>query len=396
MSELTARLAIYGAVDRAVADGVVDIDQVVRYLPTYAPAATPESSAAGWYQQLRALAGAGGPVADLGELDLPTALGELARRELHSPLDAEHRLRALFLARVVLFRGDDRSEELLLDALAPVVGFLSDGTARSGADQDGEADGRARVQERVRSLLELIDEVAGSNDGDGYVVMAIAAADHDLIDDVIARIARVPCREATTRFAVPGGTDVDLAARLTATVQQWVPAATIGDLRLVFHPGNWPACLPTFWGAMDPIQPFPPGGLDPTTDPGTERFLYREHVGDQAKSSEWFSPVLEFWYDELWPPFAARTQVNGFSIHYGLPADLPPGVVQDERILLDDGHLSLRVTDLSTDPMEVEVTMLKDLALTPPMPSAGLAVFACAAGWVDHAKALVSGCFAVP
>ena len=38
----------------------------------------------------------------------------------------------------------------------------------------------------------------------------------------------------------------------------------------------------------------------------------------------------------------------------------------------------------------------KVLAMRPPLPSAGVAIFACASGWADQTKALVTGCLLNP
>ena len=399
MSELTARLAIYGSIDAAVVEQTVDLDRVIRYLPTYESSeVTSLRGAAGWYEDLRTLGGADESSAPFDDADLAAALEQLGDTPLTGPLDAEHRLRALFLARRIFDRWDDGTEELLLSALRPVVEFSFDGGTASGADELGRAERSSEdPTELARELLALMDEAEPTDVDDGYPPMAGKAARRSLCAAIVAELARVPCTESTRRFTLPGGTDVDVAAVVTSEVKMEVAKATVEQLRLRFHPGNWPNCLPLFWKKMDPIEPFPPGGvLSPTTDPGTAKFFYREHVGDQVNKSEWFSPVLEFWYDALTGQFPNPPDVNGFSIHYGLPATLPPGVDQDERILLDDGDLTVVVTDLKADPMEVHVLMLKELAMRPPLPSAGLAIFACASGWLDQAKALVAGCFSAP
>ena len=394
MSELTARLAIYGAIDVAVLDERLPAEEAARYLPPYG-SIVPEAGghdllegavrsgpATGWYAAL------GDVVADTdGEsgwvqpeaLDPGSAIVEMASLPLEDPIVAEHRLRALFLARRLLPEEIVDSDDAFVSALEGVV------TADVGPPiEDPSA--------AARTIAEMMADVEQFPAGDGYVRLAAMAQAEGTLSAPVAEIAATACAEATAWFTVPGTTDDDLAAVVTSTINVTTDACSVADLRLRFHPGRWPHCLPSFWGAMDPLAPPAPHLPSPTVDPGDQLFVYREHVGDQANGSQWFSPVLEFWYDEIEGGPAGNRVVDGFALHYGMATTLPPGVAQDQRILLDDGEMTVRRSNVANGTMGVAATTYKKLAMRQPLPSAGLAIFACVSGWADQAKALVTGC----
>jgi hypothetical protein len=242
----------------------------------------------------------------------------------------------------------------------------------------------------------MMDDGDRFPDRAGYVALAAEAHATGLVSALTAALAAATCEEATARFEVPGTDDIDVAAVVTARVQVSVALCPVSDLRLRFHPGRWPACLPTFWGAMDPLAPPEPNAPSPTVDPGTSTFVYREHVGDQQNNSQWFHPVLEFCFEDLWGGPATNRAVDGFAIHYGMANPLPAGEAQDPRILVDDGEMTVRRTNVANGTMTVVATTYKMLAMGSALPSAGLAIFACASGWADQAKALVTGCLLNP
>lgn len=387
MSELTARLAIYGSIDRAVLDGSLSPDDAAVHLPPYGAGSVDGASAAGWYDALsELLAGStDGPTSvPLPPPDPAPAIDELAERSLEHPIDAEHRLRALFLADRLLEDLDTSPGSSFVTAIQAVVVF--------GADQEDVAD----PEGAALRLIEMIDDHDRFPGGAGYAALAAEAHEAGLVSSTTAALAAVACDEATARFEVPGTGALGVAAVVTSRVVVAADDGPVSDLRLRFHPGRWPACMPTFWAAMDPLAPPPPDAPSPTVDPGTSLFVYREHVGDQSSASQWFNPVLEFWYDELTVGPPTDRVVDGFAIHYGMARTLPAGETQDTRILVDDGELTVRRSNVANGSMTVTATTYKKLAMQGPLPSAGLAIFACVSGWADHAKALVTGCLINP
>lgn len=385
MSELTARLAIYGSIDRAVVDGRLPIGAAATYLRPYGGGPVEAGSAAGWYDALSELVlGSTDEPTLVSPVDLSVAIAELAERPPDHPIDAEHRLRALFLAGRLLPELDTSPGSDFAAALQRVVMF--------GPDQEGVAD----PQDAAFRLTEMMADGERFPGGAGYVDLAAAAGSMGLVSTMTAALAAVTCDEGTVWFRVPGTSDDDVAAVVTSRITVAVAECSVSELRRRFHPGGWPVCLPTFWGAMDPLAPPPPNAPSPTVDPGTSRFVYREHVGDQRNNSQWFHPVLEFWYEELMVGPPTARVVNGFAIHYGLARTLPAGAAQDPHILVDDGEMTVRRSNVANGSMTVSATTYKKLAMLEPLPSAGLAIFACASGWADQAKALVTGCLLAP
>jgi len=398
VSELTARLAIYGSIDRAVVDRRLSVDAVARYIAPYGVLAADTSGddvrrrptrggvATGWYGDLyEMLSGEveGSTLVAPAALDLSAVMAELAELPLEHPIDAEHRLASLFLARQLLAAVDTFDDAGFVASLQRVVEF----------DVGAQIDDPSAA---ASSLADLMAETGRFSDRDGYAEMAATAQSMTLLSTTTAALAATPCDEATAWFRVPGTDDDDVAAVVKSKVTTTVPECSVNDLRLRFHPGRWPACLPSFWGSMDPLAPPPPDAPSPTKDPGGALFVYREHVGDQVNHSEWFSPVLEFWYDEVEGGPAANRVIDGFAIHYGMASALPAGSVQDPRILVDDGELTVRRSNVAKGSMTVTATTYKKLAMRQPLPSAGLAIFACVSGWADQAKALITGCLLNP
>jgi hypothetical protein len=387
VSELTARLAIYGAIDRAVVAGDLAVQDAAVHVEPYGIEAIGSASAVGWYQALADLLGTAetdSELTTLAEPDHVAATAQLAENPPENAIDAEHRLRALFLARRLLTDPDAEADAAYLSALQHVVEFGRE----PGSVEDPEG--------ATRRLVEMMDDRERFPDRAGYVALAAQAHADGLLSATTAALAAATCDESTAWFEVPGTGDVDVAAVVTSRVEVSAPDSPVSDLRLRFHPGRWPACLPTFWGAMDPLAPPPPNSPSPKNDPGSATFVYREHVGDQQNNSEWFHPVLEFWFEELWGGPATNRVVNGFAIHYGMANPLPAGQAQDPRILVDDGEMTVRRTNVANGTMTVVATTYKMLAMGSALPSAGLAIFACASGWADQAKALVTGCLLNP
>lgn len=394
MSELTARLAIYGSIDRAVVEERVSVSEVARYLPPYSASALGSvESAAGWYTALAEVVAiaAEAPDAPNGSTLVPpdavdpdAAINQMAEFPPLSEIEAEHRFRALFLTCRLLPDVDTSSSSAFAAALRRVVSF--------GGGQDEVIDPEAAPR-----LFELMRDTSRYPDGASYTALAAEGHAMGFLSATTAALAAATCDESTSPFKVPGTGDTDVASVVTSRVAVSAADCSVGDLRLRFHPGRWPACLPSFWGAMDPLAPPPPKAPSPNVDPGTALFVYREHVGDQINKSQWFSPVLEFWYSDLSTGPATNRTVNGFAIHYRLARTLPPGAAQDPNILVDDGEMTVRRSaTAASGSMTVTATTYKKLAMAPPLPSAGLAIFACASGWADQAKALATGCLLNP
>ncbi len=387
MSELTARLAIYGSIDDAVTEGRLSVSDAARYLRPYAAGPTDAVAAAGWYTAMIEVIGSGGGSTSLvlPPADPDAAIAELAERSLEHPIDAEHRLRALFLAARLLDEVDTSPDSHFVSAVRAVVEF--------GRGPDEE------IEDTAGAALRLTQLLVGESDqhpvDTTYVAMAVRAQQEHVVSAMTAELASATCDEGTTWYDVPGTTDVDVAAVVTSRVVVSVAERSVSDLRLRFHPGRWPDCLPTFWGAMVPLAP-PWPKPSPSVDPGTSLFICREQVGDQSNRSQWFNPVLEFWYDELTAGPPDARVVDGFAIHYGMARSLPPGEAQDPHILVDDGEMSVRRSNVAGGSMTVTARTYKKLAMRPPLPSAGLAIFACASGWADQAKALITGCLVAP
>ncbi len=411
MSELTARLAIYGAIDRAVVDGRLSVDDVAVHLPPYRPRSAAIAGAAGWYEEMTRLVGVGPDGSPLEPVDPNDAVAELARLPLEHPIDAEHRLRVLFLTGQLLAEEVDTSPDSdFVGALQSVVEF--------GRDPDEVVEGASAARELADMLaqgdLDVQSDVADDDGGGsggggsggggapgvgagavGYVQVAAVAGQRSLVSATTASLAAAVCDEGTAWYQALGSGDVDVAAVVTSKVTVVAPACSVEDLRMRFHPGRWPACLPTFWGGMVPLAPtsrMP----SPKDDPEDTLFVYREQVGDQTNNSQWFSPVLEFWYEQLSSGPPSERDVDGFAIHYGMARELPKGQAQDPNILVDDGEMAIRCSEPVNGTMTVTASTYKKLAMHPPLPSAGLAIFACASGWAGHAKALVTGCLLNP
>jgi len=396
MSELTARLAIYGSIDRAVVEGRLSNDLAAIYLAPYGPGSiSSAATATGWYAGLVEIISSSSDrseetdrssrstLAPPDTVDPLDAIAEMAERPPEHPIEVEHRLRALFLTRRLLPEVDTSGSSAFIAALRGVVRF--------GDGQENVSD-----LEGAMHLSEMMGDVRRFPDGAGYAQLAVESHAMNLLSATTAALAGVTCKEGTALFKVPNTGDSDVAAVITSQVVVSAADCPVKDLRLRFHPGRWPACLPSFWEAMDPLAPPPPKSPSPAIDPGTSVFVYREHVGDQASKSPWFNPVLEFWYSDLMAGPATARAVNGFAIHYGMAKTLPAGAAQDPHILVDDGEMTVRRSNASNGSMTVTATTYKELAMGPPLPSAGLAIFACASGWGDHAKALVTGCLLNP
>lgn len=403
MSELTARLALYGSIDRAVADGALTAERAADYLAPYG--ADPDGSAVGWYEALAEVvrAGAEPDASVLAPADPAAAVSELADLRLVDPIDAEHRLRALFLARRLL-PADLVPDSTFLAAIGHVVttdDVMNEMMTAETEEEETEEERPGRTDgpdpsAAAQLLARMIDDLDRFPGGEGYITMARTAADAGLISATTAQLAAATCDEGTTWFRVPGTEDLDVAAVVTSQVTVPSPAHTVAELRLRFHPGRWPKCLPSFWGAMDALDPPPPNGPSPAVDPLDERFVYREHVGDQKHASTWFTPVLEFRYDPVEGGPADDRSVIGFAIRYGMADPLPSGAVQDDRILIDDGELAVTRAVRPDGTTTISARAHKVLAMRPPLPSAGVAIFACASGWADQTKALVTGCLLNP
>jgi hypothetical protein len=398
VSELTARLAIYGAIDRAVVDGRLPVDDVAVHLPPYRPRSAAIAGAAGWYEHMASIVGVGPDGSSLELVDAGAAVASLAETSIEHPIDAEHRLRVLFLAGRLL------SDELDTSPDSDFVRVMQS-VAQFGRDPDEVGDWDAVARDLTSMVVGDLDEQSDDDGGSaggavggggaGYLDLAATAGQRNLVSTTTASLAATVCDEGTAWYQVPGTADADVAAVVTSRVTVVAAECSVDDLRKRFHPGRWPACLPTFWGGMVPLAPssrMP----SPKDDPEASLFVYREQVGDQTNGSQWFSPVLEFWYEQLFAGPPPRTQPEGFAIHYGMARELPKGQAQDPNILVDDGEMAIRRSATANGSMAVSAFTYKKLAMRPPLPAAGLAIFACASGWAGHAKALVTGCLLNP
>ncbi len=376
MSELSARLGLYAAIDRAAAedDGClrragqvialyrrdVDADGVRR-------PANPDGTA-GWAAHLDALL----PMVEIP--DLNQALAQLADLAGVSQLDQARRLKAVWAAARVLpevRNAGNRSSAAGL--LRPLVQ-----TAR-GADSSVEG-----------GLEDLTQEVLDSDrftTADPWSELTRVAVDRVLISAQVAELANVGCDDWVTLVPVASATGdtIDPAARIVSTITNFdLGAVTVATVKESVDPLNWPRCLPSFWCAMKPIAA--PASAGPV------RFV-REVVGDCPRA--WFDPCLRY---------VAKESPGEYVLQYDLagPGDLSllssvgvPPLVQDPRVEVDCGLIKISHRPRPVGPpghLEADITISKTIRFAEPLPTGAMALFACISGWADMTRGMMAGC----
>lgn len=364
MSELTARLALYGAIDQAIVEsddpGMRERASVV--LPAYRNPRTP-----GWYDQMRGLIGN-------GALDDPnpfSALEQLAETSFESEsassagpvltpdaaVLAAHRVLAVWAMNSILQPDGKPGPEAISRALAPISAI--------GAHATPDAPPIGQILER--RLEELANEPETAERFLDFL------AEQGVVDKMVMSCARVLAQTRSRLVDVEVEPDSRVnAAFITSSVRVTGfsdPVATLG----VLHPSRWPACLPTFWCSMD-------GSVDENSTDAAHHYV--EAVG--SCPSPWFTPCIRFTLqssaDEatlgysLWDPETGSDAVN-------------PGTIQDDRVVVDEG-----VVEATRAEGGLDVVFTKTIAFALPFSTESVALFVGISGWADHTASLVAGC----
>lgn len=360
MSEVTARLAVYGAIDRAVEENPDLRASASRLLAPYGLSDDGfETDVVGWYDRLSSMFG-------FPALDVETAVAEWSQTTPANPLDAADRLYALYA--LANLRPDDPliGVEQIADAVSTVV---------EGDDPDLVA---ANAAQLAQLLAPSDDESPGLADGDNDDISPPAfgeivsdARANGLISTEVSIYSNVPCKIEFREIMV-GATPVKAGRFVT---QMWVPARgrSLAALDGYLDPAKWAKCYPSFWCAMDEINPV-------STKSSTRSF--KEVVG--ACPDPWFEVRLTF--DELPATTAER------SMYYDLCAGYQPkAIAQHPAIVHDSGTIVASFEDRGAGAgLELGVATEKVLAFD--TDDAGLFLLACAAGYGQNAQQVVYMC----
>lgn len=384
MSELTSRLALYGAIDEALVAG--DDPGFRELVATVLPAYT-DPSTVGWYDQFRSIIGEnefGEPA--LGPPDIEVALAELSNTEPPTAVDAAQRVVALWAVDSTI---GQRQRDSLVAALRPAVAYSDDQPdATTGTPLADHADRIEQIEQNLVAVLELFGR--HRTNGSLRELADTLATEQIFSRSVTAALGViVNVRGATISIDLPSkagrgpGDSQAVASQILTTVKISGFTGSIDDLKQKMNPRRWPQCLPTFWCSMDST-------VDALPNDDVEYFI--ERVGDCPTS--WFHPCLKFaGQDKL----DTAGKVIGFDLLYGLwdpasPAEVGAVVantVQDDRLLVDDGVIKALV-----GAGVLTVTFSKVICFRDPLPSASIALLVGATGWANQAAAMVTGCLA--
>lgn len=375
MGELTARMALYGAIDHEVMADPKLLERVSEVFPAYR-----DDSVAGWYDTFSALVGTGadGEPRLPPEPDVGSALKELGALAVKSHLSAAHRLIALWAVAASIDISVDA--ENFRDALRPVVVL--------GDEEEDVAvlDDPAVIDERVAELAHSFREFPAR---ERFSDLLALAGERQLLSASVAIVAEtiVGIESGTTYITVPAGnrsspdeTTRAVATEIITTVEKRGVTRPISEIKDAMRPTLWPDCLGSFWCAMTSVDADPDDGVD----------YFVEEVGECPDI--WFHPCLKFAVQDIED---AQGTVVGFDIFYGLqrPEDpagaVLPGIVQDRNILADDGMINAVLAG-----EVLTVTFTKVIAFAAPLPSAAIALVVEATGWADQTAAMVQGCLA--
>lgn len=354
MSELTAQLALFGAIDTALVRDVVAIDAAAELIGAYRL-----EGPVGWYPTFVEIFGVEVPGQD--PTIEPSDLGRAALAELaETPLDERPEIAAVHGARRLR----------ALHAYARLVGV------------DGARDEFLGAVSRLGE----IGEPTGRDDGALAELLVVASSTEMLLGRVEAtgrldrRViagAAVPCAEELRLVEVPdhrdpiGAACITLRAEVPGTFS--IEPATVETLRHAVHPSQWPQRLPWFWRDMVRRggRRLPAGEFD---DIG-EVFSYEEFMGDFRPPShaDWYHPTLTF---------TTSGSPDGFELFY----DLDRPLNTEPKVLHDAGFLRIAVL---CD--RVTATMVKEVVLDPLLPSAAAAIITCASGATDLLRAMATG-----
>lgn len=417
MSEVTARLALYGAIDRIIVESGDDAmrQRAAIVFPEYGDPETP-----GWYESMREIVGPH----KLPVLDLDVALDELSSIEIMSDAPgaavvAAHRLLVLWAAHAILQPVGETARRLVA-ALEPIRtlepppvgglargGMLSTGLAggflvapsapasdqfgiwgdpfdRSGSDTDDGGGGGDTESPRggpgsfpisgpvgFRDLLESLDVL----EFDAFVESVERA---DLASSVVAGCANVLSDTRSDVWAIKRGGQTIHAAAITSDVRVQGYRRSLRDLKLL-KPSNWPTCLPSFWCGMD-------GSVD--NDPHDGVDYYIERVGECP--TEWFDPCLAFklaFKNDPKSPQAEAMLTYRLWDPTGPAGPVVAGTPQDDRLTIDEGTIKV-----ARDGEAIDVYFSKAIAFREPLPTPAVALFVKGSGWADQTASLVAGC----
>ncbi len=362
MSELSARLKVYGALDTAVQQNSDLLEAAAAAIPAYRidihnrGVDEPKvPSTAGWYEALRPIIG------DQDELDLDTALRQLAAVPAPTELDSARRLRVVWAAAA--FAPDGLDDATVVDTLTPVAEKPAvAGQVRALMPDKGDGP-------RARTWSHVVNQVYEQN----------------LVSPRVAALASMGCQDSIV-FAPVARADGEVNLDPAASIVTMVPASPIGDTEIddvqeLLQPARWPHCLGSFWCSMTPETP-----PDAVRQDGVTWF--QEVVGDCADQAPWFQPYLRF---------ATRALGDdAFELQYDLcdAAEIEAGALQqDAHVEVDQGVIRARVTPGDGGNM-LQVWTTKVIRLCPPLPTGGVAILACVSGWADQTRQMITGCLA--
>ena len=385
MSELSARLGLYVAIDDAASESDDQLQAAAAVIPVYRLNLEPRRvrgdrlGTLGWNDEREVFL----PEVEIKTVD--SSLQELAELADVSELDQARRLKAVWAVARVVPDLDRKQRDLLAAAVRPLV---------AGARGDAESvdpERRRGSGSPTSSTSSSSPWFATAEKWDGVVQ---AAEEQGLVSSQVAMLAHVGCEDWVTLVPVEvaDGTDIDPAARIVSTVKGFdVGTRTLGKVRTLLEPTNWPTCLKSFWCSMNAVTA---SGVSTTPIK-----FYQERVGDCP--TVWFEPYLRFASRDL---RGANNKVNGFELQYdlALASDLKAlsakpskKLTQDGRVEVDRGLIKVVIRHppgAPTGQNQVDITTSKSIRFREPLPTGAVALLACVSGWADMTRTMMAGC----
>jgi hypothetical protein len=414
VSELSARLSLYKAIDEAVQSDPGKLAAAAQVIPAYRGDLKGMAPAVGWYDKFEQWAG--GDVPQTSDRD--DALEFLGETSPKTPSDAAHRVRTLWATGRV-FPEDELDSDLLGEALKPVVGHdRSDAVARRV--RQPEAAPRREDLGRLHDFLGRSPSARGAS----APVADLVDAPSDAADSAAADLRAATPGGATMAADVEGagpqgaaGTEpsggpsaatmdalcppsesdfvqVDVPVTSPSSAQAGAPELAVrivtpgcridvgptgkldlSQVRERIHPERWSSCYSSFWCSMDPVG-----------DPKKEvPFRYTENVGECEEGWTMFSPCLKF----AWVPFANPGQMTRLEYALCDPAAADPS--KPKQILVDRGWITVRLHD-EGGRQYATVETLKIVYFAPPLTGAPLAIALEALGYGEGARTMMTTC----
>jgi hypothetical protein len=381
MSELSARLGLYVAIDKAAMEARDRLQAAADVIPLYRlddhslERSDRRLGTVGWHKDLEEL---------LPEVTIPSlseALAELNDMDGPSELDQARRLRAAWALARVLPKTDG---DLMAGMLMPLVGAaLSEARASGGFDRD-------EALREAHNMVAFLTAPDGPRDAEKLSDMVQGAAARTWVSTAVAVLANVSCLDRPVWHRNAAG-QIDAAAHIDASITDFkVGNKTLAQVRTKVKPTNWPACLGSFWCEMHGVRP-------PSSMPVGASTYYREVVGDCPTA--WFSPYLSFATIDDYVD--ANGDPNGFELQYALasPDDLTAlnhgrasPLIQDARLTADQGSVIIdNFRTVASGDNRIDITTSKTIGF-PNFSSGGVALFACITGWADQTRVMMSGC----